>query len=53
MAKGEVVENMMSDHARLQAEHQRRIDQLTQRRKADLAKAKRISLTWEDATKQR
>ena len=39
---------MMSDHARLQAEHQRRIDQLTQRRKADLAKAKRISLTWEE-----
>lgn len=46
--KGEVVENMMSGHARLQAEHQRRTAQLTQRRKADLAKAKRVSLTWEE-----
>ncbi|MEB3736307.1 hypothetical protein ULF88_24595 [Halopseudomonas pachastrellae] len=38
----------MSGHARLRAEHQRRIDQLTQRRKADLAKANRISRTWEE-----
>ena len=45
--KGEVVEDMMSGHARLQAEHQRRIDQFTQLREADLVNAKMIIRTWE------
>ena len=38
---------MMSGHARLQAEHQRRIDQFTQLREADLVNAKMIIRTWE------
>ncbi|WVM92707.1 hypothetical protein ULG90_25505 [Halopseudomonas pachastrellae] len=43
-----MVENMMSDHARLQAEHQRRTALLTQRREADLVNAKMIIRTWEE-----
>lgn len=50
--KGEVVEDMMGEHARLQAEHQRSIALLGQRHKTDLANAETASLTWQERYKE-
>ena len=50
--KGEVVEDMMGEHARLQAEHRRTIALLGQRHKTDLVNAETISLTWQERYKE-